>query len=166
MGQKELRRSLQKKYRTGEQSSQRPFYRKMKPFCCRSQGNIVRNCGRTAMVNYSAQCRTWCGAMPNHRGQYWTHRCSPLRTQMILRIVNENCSTQCRTWCGTMPNHRGQYWTHRCSPLRTQMILRTVNENCSTQCRTWCGTMPHRCSPIYTIDFAVLMMLLWVCSNH
>ena len=90
---------------------QRQYYGTKKPFCGRSRGNVVRNCSRTAMENYSAQCRTWCGAMPKQRGQYRTHRCSPLCVRMILRTVMENCSAHCRTWCGTMP--------HRCAPTCT-----------------------------------------------
>ena len=73
--------------------------RTKKPFWGHSRGNVVRNCSRTAMENYSAQCRTWCGAMPKQRGQNWTHRCSPLCTRMISRTIMENYSAQCRTWC-------------------------------------------------------------------
>ena len=59
-----------------------------KPFCGRSRGNVVRNCGRTAMANYSAQCRTWCDTMPHRyppmRDRFCSHDDTPAGPQQPL----------------------------------------------------------------------------------
>ena len=91
MGQRELRRSLQK-YRTGEQSSQWPFYGTKKPFCDCSRGNVVRHCGRTAMETTALNA--------GQRGQYCTHRCyhQTISTVPVLYTASEQLQNVSIPW--------------------------------------------------------------------